>query len=338
MSGIEPYPLVLRPIYFEKVWGGRALEKLGKAIPGQKIGESWECADMGATSASGAGGGAARSTIENGPLAGKTIADAAALWGTRMMAGHPMSPTGGFPLLVKFLDACENLSVQVHPSPAYAKITPGANLKTECWYILHAEPGAVIYKGLKPGVTPQAFTAHIKDNTVASDMLAVPAVPGECHNLPSGTVHALGAGVLVAEVQTPSDTTYRVFDWGRAGRELHIEQAMACIDFVNPAPPATRLAPGSSSARLVTTEFFTLDEHAVSAGDALSIGDDTSPAVVVLLSGSAEIGDLLASGERVKLQTGQTCVVPAFNAAWDSIIAGPQGARVLIARLPSKKQ
>jgi mannose-6-phosphate isomerase len=335
---VEPYPLILKPIFFEKVWGGRALERLGKKLPPApaKVGESWEVADMGSTSASGAGGGAARSTVENGPLAGKTLADAAAMWGSRMMGEHALSPAGGFPLLVKFLDASENLSVQVHPSPSYAKANAGANLKTECWYILSATPGAVIYKGLKPGVTAASFAAHIKDSTVAGDMIAVPAIPGECHNLPSGTVHALGAGVVVAEVQTPSDTTYRVFDWGRTGRELHINQAIACIDFADPsAPAATRLAPGASKARLVTTEFFTLDEHDIHAGDALPIGDSSGPAVVVMLKGSASIGDLLASTARTEFAAGQTCVVPAFNAAWDSIIAGPKGARVLIARVPS---
>ncbi|HZW06120.1 MAG TPA: type I phosphomannose isomerase catalytic subunit [Phycisphaerales bacterium] len=333
-AAVEPYPLILKPIFFDKVWGGRALERIGKDLPPPpaKVGESWEVADMGATSASGAGGGAARSAIENGPLAGKTLGAAAALWGDRMMGEHRSG--GGFPLLVKFLDASENLSVQVHPSPAYAKLNQGASLKTECWYILSAAPGAMIYKGLKPGVTAASFAAHIRDGTVAGDMAAVPAVVGECHNLPSGTVHALGAGVVVAEVQTPSDTTFRVFDWGRTGRELHVEQALACIDFARPAAPAaTRLVPGEASARLVTTEFFTLDEHDIKPGDAVPIGDSSGPAVVIVLHGEAAIGDLLASGAATDVRTGQTCVIPAFNAAWDSIIAGPHGARVLVARL-----
>lgn len=333
-SAVEPYPLVLRPIFFEKVWGGRALEMLGKSLPaGQMIGESWELADMGSTSASGAGGGAARSAIENGVLAGKSLADAAALWGARMMGRFALSPSGGFPLLVKFLDAKENLSVQVHPSPAYAAANKGAYLKTECWYILHAEPGAVIYKGLKRGVTPKMLEAHIADGSVVNDLVAERAVVGECHNLPSGTIHALGAGVVVAEVQTPSDTTFRVFDWGRTGRELHVKQAIECTDFANPAPAATRLKDGERSARLVTTEFFTLDEYDVAAGDALRIGDGSGPAAVVALHGSATIGDLLSDGARVDLRTGQTCVVPAFNTGWDSIVAGQMGVRVLIARL-----
>lgn len=333
-QGVEPYPLILRPIFFEKVWGGRALETLGKHLPpGVNIGESWELADMGSTSASGAGGGAARSHIDNGPLAGKTLADAAAMWGEQMTGGHPLTPTGGFPLLVKFLDAHENLSIQVHPSPAYAAAHPGANLKTECWYILHAEPGAVIYKGLVPGVTPAALAAHIADGTVVKDLIAVPAIVGDCHNLPSGTIHALGAGVVVAEVQMPSDTTFRVYDWGRKGRELHVREALECTDFANSAPPATRLENGQRKARLVVTEFFTLDEHAAGPGDAISVGDGSGPAVVIALHGAASIGDLLSDKPRVELRAGQTCVIPAFNSGWDSIVPGPQGVRVLVARL-----
>jgi mannose-6-phosphate isomerase len=168
---------------------------------------------------------------------------------------------------------------------------------------------------------------------VVGDLVAEKAVVGDCHNLLSGTIHALGAGVVVAEVQTPSDTTFRVYDWGRTGRELHVKQAVECIDFVNPAPAATRLREGERSARLVTTEFFTLDEYDVGAGDALRIGDGSGPAAVVALGGSATVGDLLSDSARVELRAGQTCVVPAFNTAWDSIVAGSGGVRVLIARL-----
>ncbi|MFT3686676.1 MAG: class I mannose-6-phosphate isomerase [Phycisphaerales bacterium] len=263
------------------------------------------------------------------------MADAVAAWGGKMTGDHRLSKSGGFPLLVKFLDACENLSVQVHPSPSYAATHADAHLKTECWYILRAEPDAMIYKGLKPGVTRDSLKAHLTSGQIVGDMIAVPAIPGECHNLPSGTVHALGAGVVVAEVQTPSDTTFRLYDWGRTGREIHVEQALACTDLPNTAPPTTRLRDGERSARLVTTEFFTLDEHDVRPGDAIAIGDGNGPAVLIIVGGSAAVGDLLSSGPRVDLRLGQTCVVPAFNTAWDSVVAGPDGCRVLIARLVS---
>ncbi len=210
--GAEPYVLTFEPILKEKVWGGRRLGGLGKALPaGAMVGESWEVADLASTSEGGGGGGAARSVIREGALAGRTLHDAMRLWSPWLMAD------GGFPLLVKFLDAREHLSVQVHPSPEYARAHPDAHLKTECWYVMEAVPGSVIYKGVKPGVTRERFEAALRAGRgegVVELLDAVPAIVGECHNLPSGTVHALGAGVLVAEVQTPSDTTFRVYYWG----------------------------------------------------------------------------------------------------------------------------
>jgi len=209
----SPYPLVFDPFLLPKVWGGDRLARFGKGVKrGDKVGESWELADLPSTSAGGAGGGAFRSVIANGPLKGKTLHDAIVIWGRQLMGEAALAVGGDFPLLVKLLDASENLSVQVHPSPGYAAAHPGANLKTECWYILEAAPGAVIYKGVKAGTTRELFAAHIRDGTVVGDLVSVPAVVGECHTLPSGTVHALGAGVLVAEVQTPSDTTFRIYD------------------------------------------------------------------------------------------------------------------------------
>ncbi|HEX2836977.1 MAG TPA: type I phosphomannose isomerase catalytic subunit [Phycisphaerales bacterium] len=242
-----------------KVWGGDRLARFGKAVkPGDRVGESWELSDLPGTSASGAGGGAVRSVIANGPLAGKTIHDAIELWGDALLPRAALSPSGNFPLLIKFLDAREDLSVQVHPSPAYAAKYKDAHLKTECWYVLDAKPGSVIYKGVKSGVTREVFERALRagDGSGVVDLLeAVPAVVGECHNLPSGTVHALGAGVLVAEVQTPSDTTFRVYDWGRTGRELHIEQAMECIEW-GPAPKAVAAAVMAQTG--VQTEFFSV--------------------------------------------------------------------------------
>lgn len=310
----DPYPLIFRPILKDKVWGGRALEAFGKPLPpGVNIGESWELADLSSTSASGGGGGSAHSEIENGPLVGKTIRDAVALWGDKLLGSTKLTATGGFPLLVKFLDARENLSVQVHPSPAYAAANPDSNLKTECWYIMAAAPGAVIYKGVKPGVDRETFAKHIQTNEVVGDMIAIPAVVGECHNLPSGTCHALGAGVLVAEVQTPSDTTYRVYDWGRTGRELHVKQALECTHF-GPCEPATTVPSGTTRGRLVTTEFFTVDGLRLPQGARVRLGDDMNaacagkPLVVMMLEGSLSV---ITAGGVTKLRAGQTCLIPA---------------------------
>lgn len=316
---ITPYPLLLEPLLYAKVWGGRRLESLGKTLPeGAMIGESWELADLASTSASGAGGGAAHSVIAAGPLKGRTLREVGELWRRDLTGSSTVTETGGFPLLVKFLDARENLSVQVHPSPAYAAAHAGETnppkLKTECWYILAAEPGSVIYKGVKPGVGREQFEKVLRSGgDVVPMLVAVPAVVGECHNLPSGTVHALGAGVLVAEVQTPSDTTYRVYDWGRKGRELHIDAALACIDFVTPAPTATKLFAGRGSTRLVSTGFFRLYETMLPAGGQLKIaGDDAGPEphVLIVLSGSVSLR--LGREDPVVVGAGSTCLVPAL--------------------------
>lgn len=268
MSETMPmYPFLFEPIYKQKVWGGRNLAKLGRQLPdGDEclVGESWEIADLSATSASGGGGGAERSVIRNGPLAGRTLHDVLEADQRRLVGELALSEDDAFPLLVKFLDAQQNLSVQVHPSQAYADKHPEAHLKSEAWYVVHAEPGAVIYKGVKPGVTPGQFRQAIEEDAVEPLLIKVAVRAGDCHYLPSGTCHALGAGVMVAEVQTPSDTTFRVYDWGRQGRKLHVEQAMACIHF-GPAdtagyePQFEIVGQSATITRLVMCEYFQID-------------------------------------------------------------------------------
>lgn len=312
------YPLRFEPIYKAKVWGGRSLEELGRSLPaGEAIGESWELVDLAATSASGGGGGAERSVVDNGPLAGIDLHRLIEDHGKRLMGRLPLSDTGGFPLLVKFLDARENLSVQVHPSPAYAKQHPEAHLKSEAWYILDAEPGAVIYKGVREGTTAEQFREAIESNTVESLIIAVPVEPGDIHYLPSGTCHALGAGIVVAEVQTPSDTTFRVYDWGRKGRELHVEQALRCIHF-GPAeterfePHARIERERTTVERLVQCEYFTIDRVSMAAGYAASL-NDADPVVWMVLDGRVEVTceHDEASAQRTALPRGRTALLPA---------------------------
>lgn len=330
-------PLLFEPVLMSKVWGGDRLAKFGKRVsPGETIGESWEVADLGATSASGAGGGSVRSRVSRGgPVPGGTLHDAMQAWGTGLLGRARKSESDEFPLLVKFLDARENLSVQVHPSPAYAARHPEAKLKTECWYIMDAAPGAVIYKGVRPGVSPEQFAAHIADNTVLNDMIAIPAVPGELHNLPSGTCHALGAGVLAAEVQTPSDTTFRVYDWGRTGRELHIPQALQCIDF-GPAPAAIRLRSGAGGAGpILRTEFFEVMHLAVSGGSEQAPARGDACCIVMMLAGGASLYSESGAFAPMDLALGQTVLIPAAVAS-EAMLACEDGQRAecLVAQLP----
>jgi len=352
------YPLILEPILKPKVWGGRRLAEYGKHLPADEpTGESWELADLASTSTSGGGGDSAHSTITNGELQGKTIRDAIEQWGTDLLGDASLSSDGGFPLLVKYLDAREHLSIQVHPSPEYAKDHPGAHLKTESWFILDAQPDAdgnppVIYKGFKDGMTADDLKAAIENGTVPEIMRTEHAVPGCCHTLPSGTVHALGAGVLVAEIQTPSDTTFRVYDWAkeynRAGRELHIDQAVECASLDHPpvaehaeaflADDMANLSTmppkiGSTRHNVAKTDFYTIDIVSASCESVpLAAKDDdrNTPIVVMLIK---TMGASVATKDAEhQLEPGQTVLIPASIADECSLRAGP-GTEAVIARV-----
>jgi len=351
------YPLKFEPIYKAKVWGGRTLQrKLGRRLPGEagsaegKIGESWEIADVDSTSPSGGGGGAERSVVANGEHAGRTLheliaAHGAALVGTLPLAADAHGAKTNFPLLVKYLDARENLSVQVHPSEAYAAEHDDAHLKSEAWYIVDAEPGAVIYKGVQEGVTAEQFAAAIEAGGLEDLMIAVEAKPGDCHYLPSGTCHALGAGILVAEVQTPSDTTFRVYDWGRTGRELHIEQALRCIAFrpVDEAmwQPRTKRGQGGVQVEaLVQCDYFRIERVQAEAGYEGPITLRDQPQVWMWISGSGRIATSGGGLNQTPLERGETLLLPASlaeprvtvdEAATWLEVTFPQATRHLIA-------
>lgn len=313
------YPLLFEPIYKEKVWGGRSFEKLGRTLPGDEgagIGESWEIADLATTSVSGGGGNAEFSVVANGALQGRSIRELMQQYGDELLGeGVRPSDDGGFPLLIKFLDAKENLSVQVHPSPEYAAAHGDAYLKSEAWYIIDHEPGAVIYKGLAPGTTPEMLRAALEANTdeaVVPLLNAIPAKKGDCHYLPSGTLHALGAGVLVAEVQTPSDTTYRVYDWGRTDRELHIEQAMACtFESVVEIPDAESVNHTDSREPIAITEFFQIFDIGWYPWDPTAYEEFEMKHAEIWVVTNGEINVRSECRKEMLIKKGQTVLMPA---------------------------
>ena len=224
---------------------------------------------------------------------------------------------GQFPILIKFLDAKQDLSVQVHPPQSYADAHPGSHLKNECWYVLQHDADARILKGLKPGVTREQFARSIKDGSCESLIQSIPVKDGECYYLPSGTVHALGEGCFVAEVQTPSDTTYRVFDFDRTDpstgqkRKLHVEQALDCIDFSGtqpPQPPKSHTAGFFTTVtRLVSAPQFTMEKVRMNEGVEQAIPYE-QPVVWIVLSGRV---DVMAGHEVVKAGPGTTVLLPA---------------------------
>jgi mannose-6-phosphate isomerase len=223
-------PLLFEPIFMERIWGGRRLEsEFGKKLPAQKrIGESWEIVDR----------PEAQSVVVSGPMRGKTLHD---LWSQdRSEIFGELPDASRFPLLVKLLDAHEKLSLQVHPPEKVARKL-GGEPKTEFWYVAAADPGAELYLGFRDSITRGQFGKAIRDGTAADHVHKVRVKKDDAAFLPAGRFHALGAGNLLIEIQQNSDTTYRVFDWNRVddkgkGRQLHIDQALQCIDFNDVRP------------------------------------------------------------------------------------------------------
>ncbi len=310
---MKPYPLIFDPILKPKVWGGRFLAQLGKSLPADAtIGESWELADLPSSIPEG------RSVIANGSLAGQSLHEAIGQHEQQIMGAGSLTSEGGFPLLIKFLDARENLSVQVHPSADYVREHRQSHLKSEAWVVIAAEPGATIYRGVKPEVTAEQFASHIDSGAVADDLIAVPAKEGDCHYLPSGTCHALGAGIVVAEIQTPSDTTFRVYDWGRRGRELHVAEALKCIQFGEPAEeaaePASPIeAAGMRTILLLKTEHFVVERIEALTDAILPVVTSGLPVVWMILGGRVRITAFAASADstEVDLPIGTTALMPA---------------------------
>ncbi len=306
MATTTLYPLTFQPIFKERVWGGRNLESLyGKPLPpGARIGESWEITDR----------PEGVSIIANGPLAGRSLRWLMEQHG-RELLGSAHDAAGRFPLLVKILDAQDVLSLQVHP-PASKAGELGGEPKTEMWFFTDTTDSAVIYAGLRRSVDRGEFERRLHDGSVAECVHRIPVRRGDAMFLASGRVHALGAGCVLFEIQQNSDTTYRVFDWNRTGldgkpRELHVEQALASVDFGDIEPAlATRDSQepaGTGISCLVDDPLFRVEKLTLAGG---SVVESCHPAAVVL--GVAE-GSLLVEGqgECVNLRAGGFCLVPA---------------------------
>lgn len=300
------YPLRFEPILKRLIWGGRRLETvLGKSLgEGDDYAESWEIADHRMDV----------SQVADGPLAGQGLRSLVREWGLALL-GPAVGPCEQFPLLVKFLDAHRDLSVQVHPDDERGRRLVDDNGKTEVWVVVHAEPGSKIYAGLREGVTRERFADALKQNQVEPLLHRFPARPGDCVFIPSGTVHAIGAGVLMAEVQQMSDATFRVYDWGRLGadgrpRPLHIAEALESTDFdagrVDPVRPEAEPIPGGTREPLVTCPYFALDRLRLQRPD--RVGSHERFTILLGLSGASEIHH---AGQSYPLRRGETLLLPA---------------------------
>ena len=327
MTAVPLYPLQFKPILRRLIWGGRRLGTvLHKPIgDSADYAESWEISDYRDQV----------SVVEDGNLAGTTIRE---LVRTRReeLLGPALGPREQFPLLIKFIDAHQNLSVQVHPDDATARRLAGDNGKTETWVVLQVDPGSAIYAGLKAGAGRDEIAAAIKSGTVECLLHRVEAKIGDCILIESGTVHAIGAGVLLAEIQETSDVTYRIHDWGRVGpdgkpRTLHIREALESIDFergpVAPITPAVEQTSAGTREQLARSAYFALTRLTLTQNT--RVGQSDRFTILMGLDGRSEV---CHGQERVPLDFGQTLLLPAALGACELV---PHGrAQVLSCVVP----
>ena len=298
-------PLSFRPIFKPALWGGTGLRPMFGAAPSdQPTGEAWVLADVGDDS----------SVVADGPLAGASLRQLMQDRAAELLG--PDRPAGGrFPLLLKFIQARQPLSVQVHPTDDLARglENPEAVGKTEAWVVLDADPGAELYAGLAPGTTAADFRKAVDRGNVGGLLRAHPAAVGDCYFLPAGTVHAIGGGLLLFEVQQPSDLTYRLYDWNRVDpktgrpRELHIEKGLACVDWQGGSvEPGRWQRPTTARTPLVDCPYFSLARW--DADRPVRVGAAGVCRVVVGVAGEAV---LRHGGNEYRIRPGSVWLLPA---------------------------
>ena len=311
---MQPYPLFFEPVFKRTIWGGRRLaDQLSKPIGGESdYAESWELVDHGVD----------QSRVANGELAGRTLSELIASHRDWLLGSQV--PSGPFPLLLKYLDCNRVLSVQVHPDDAY-----GANLevpdlgKTEAWYIVATEPGSLIYAGLKSGVDRVALEAATRTGKTEQMLHSFEPRAGDVVFIPAGTDHALGAGLLVAEIQQSSDTTFRLFDWDRVdsdgnSRPLHLTQGLEVTDYESGPVAACRTDPSHAGLQtLVRCDKFVMQvmEHGTA-----TIAGDGKFHIVTVPRGTAR---LRWDDSETQIPTGQTILIPAAMKRCELSIAEP---------------
>jgi mannose-6-phosphate isomerase len=316
MNKMDLYPLTFTPRFLPKIWGGRKLESfLGKDLPGGAlIGESWEVCDRPEFS----------SPVAEGPLKGLSLRQVLLEFGPHLV-GQALYRQGleRFPLLVKYIDAADDLSVQVHPDDDYAALrTPSDPGKTEVWVLLQADAQAQVVAGIRPGTDRQSFSRALGEGRIESLLNRFQVKEGDAIFVPAGRVHALGKGCLVAEIQQNSDTTYRIFDYGRLEngkpRPLHLSQALETIRFDPEISAMPNLIEAKSSRSddfsrnlLVTCPYFTVEQVAVHPAFSPNRTEDSFHLLMV----KKGKGTLHWSGSKISLSPGKTILVPA-NLEW----------------------
>jgi mannose-6-phosphate isomerase len=319
-------PLTFRPAYQTLVWGGRRLQRWRPDLPPGPIGESWDLSDH----------DRGMSVVAQGPLAGRTLRELVVEAGPALVGAGFHG--GVFPLMVKLIDAADHLSVQVHPDDATASILgAGDRGKTECWVIL--ADGGALFQGTRAGVSRDAFERALTDHTLAATLNRFEGRAGDVFFVEARTVHALGEGCLLYEIQQTSDITFRVYDWDRMGldgkpRPLHVAESLATIDFsrtgFGPLRPRwqTDTAGRVASRLLVTCPHFAVEQFRISAGATLRRPSRDTCAVVTCIDGS---GTLQSEGGALPLVTMQTVLLPAAAGIWRADSGGGAPLELLVA-------
>ncbi len=307
---IPPMPLRFRPVYKDYIWGGdRIVHKYGRPEPPGIYAESWEVADR----------SEGMSVVADGPLASRTLSELRSADPAGLLGVH--ARPGPFPLLVKLIDARERLSVQVHPDEVCAA-RHGGEPKTEAWYVLEAELDACVFAGLRPGVDRAAVEDAIRRTRLEEVLNRVPVAAGDAIFVPGGRVHALDAGLVILEVQQNSNTTYRMYDWGRVGhdgrpRETHVAQALRCVRWTDTSSPRCTpetlpSPPHSQRQRMIGCSAFVMERWRIGAAV-----EDQPPAPAMRMWFICD-GELLIEGgdQHVRIDAGVTVLLPAaFSSA-----------------------
>ena len=301
------YPLKFKPLFKERIWGGELLASaMNKKLPaGKRIGESWELSAVPGDI----------SVVANGKLAGNNLEELTEVYMGDLVGDHIYNQFGLlFPLLIKLIDAQDDLSIQVHPNDQLARERHNSYGKTEMWYVLACEPGASLYVGFNKSVTREEYLKHVNDGTLADILDKVPVKPGDTFFIPAGTIHAIGRGLLIAEIQQTSDITYRVFDWNRVdangkGRELHTELALDAIDFDSKQQyDKTRTPRKNEAVNLVNSPYFVTNVVEVSGELTRNHEDKDSFVIYMGTEGNLEL--TWGAGTET-LAKGETILVPA---------------------------
>lgn len=306
-------PIRFTPIYQQRIWGGREMQRcFGRDLPsdGQPYGESWELVDR----------EEAQSIVQGGDYHGLSLHE---LWMEHRDAIFGANAPDGprFPLLVKILDAREDLSLQVHP-PAWLAADMGGEPKTEMWYVAEASAGATLAVGVRRGVNREVFAEALAGGYAGDLVPRLTVQAGDAIFIPSGRLHAIGAGLVIFEIQQNSDTTYRVFDWNRPGldgkpRTLHVEESLRCIDFSDNAPALLQAQEGT----LVKCEFFKIAQYHLTGGETHTIGKEGSFSLLIIVSGTGAIGSEIAkAGDHLLLPAAMTDAARSYRADTPSVV------------------